>query len=334
MHNIAQTGNGEWMTAWSGDTPWHGLGTGVSGLMTTHEALTKAHLDWKVQKRPLLYATQTGETGIVPGTYGIFREEGDELIPLTRGGKSVGKVYEPLQNVDAISFLDDLMQTQEAKVEVAGALGHGEKIWVLARLPENVILGGEDIINQFILITNSHDGSGAVRIIPTPIRVVCQNTLAIALRGSRGVGYSMRHTSMMMSRIDEARDALQLVNKDFHEWGVQADKLLHAKVGEQQVIDYMVDVLGLQYNDDGDLKTRSANILGQVMPLLDAHTNNIADMRGSAWAAYNAVTEAIDHKFTTLKSGGRSQKRMESALFGQYAAKKRKAWNKALEMMA
>lgn len=129
-HDIAQTASGEYMTAWAGSTPWHGLGTSVEGLMTTTEALQKAHLDWSVVKLPLWYDTApevlNSELDAVPDTYGVFRESEDGLVPLTRGGKAVGRVWKPLQNVDAFAFMDEILQSHEAAIEVAGALGNGK----------------------------------------------------------------------------------------------------------------------------------------------------------------------------------------------------------------
>ena len=87
----------------------------------------------------------------------MFRNDGEKLVPLTRNGKAVGKVWKAWQNVDALSYIDELFQTQEGKIEVCGALGNGEKVWVLARMPNNIVLDGVDTITQFLLITNTHD---------------------------------------------------------------------------------------------------------------------------------------------------------------------------------
>ena len=118
----------------AGATPWHGLGTNVSGLMTSHDALVKANLNWQVVKKPLFYSELSNHEHFsieaskpVPNTFGVFRESDDGLIPLTRNGKSVGKVWTALQNADAFSFMDEILQTQEATIEVAGALGNGHE---------------------------------------------------------------------------------------------------------------------------------------------------------------------------------------------------------------
>jgi len=335
MHNLAQTRNGQFMTAWAGDTPWHILGTQAQGLMTATEALEYAHLDWLVEKRPLYNRSDEGELEVVPDTFGVFRRDEQEdgsinWIPLNRG-TAVGKVYKVFQNVATLDFLDELTQTQEAKIEVVGALGNGEKVWVLAKLPDSILINGMDKIDQYILIVNSHDGSGSLKIFLTPIRVVCQNTLTMALQGRQG-GYNIRHTSRMHDRLDQAREVLGMVNKDFMEWGEMAQSLVQYKMTNDEMESYFIDALNLTFNDKGDLTTRSSNMLNTVKGLLDNDTNRLNGMANTGWAAYNAVTEAIDHNFTSLANGEVSTKRMESALFGTYARTKQKAFVKALEL--
>tara|TARA_R100000152_G_scaffold20593_1_gene14781 strand:- start:4051 stop:5073 length:1023 start_codon:yes stop_codon:yes gene_type:complete len=331
MHGIAQTTNGQMMTAWTGNTPWHNLGQQAKGLMTSAEALEMAHLDWKVEKLPLWAVEEDGNPVRVPDTFGVFRrDEDDNLIPLSRGGKSVGRVWTALQNEDAFAFMDDLMQTQEAKIEVCGALGNGEKVWLLARMPQSVVIGGSDEVNQFILISNTHDGSGAVKILQTPIRVVCQNTLTWALNQGRGQGYNIRHTRTMMDRVDLARQALGMVNTDFLRWGEMADGMLNTQMTMGEMETYFIDVLGIEKDEEGNLKTRGRNLLESVQERLYEDTNNVGSMTGTVWQAYNTITEAIDHDFTRLADGKVSQKRQESALFGALAKKKQVAWNKAM----
>ena len=122
------------------------------------------------------------------------------------------------------------------------------------------------------------------------------------------------------------------MNTDFIEWGEQAQSLLEVKMTMDDMESYFIDSLGLTFNDKGDLTTRSKNMLNTVVGLLGNHKNTLNNMDGTAWAAYNAVTEAIDHNFTRLANGEVSTKRMESALFGTYNRTKQKAWVKAMEL--
>ena len=318
------------MMAWTGDTPWHGLGTKVDGLMTTHEALHKAGLNWTVEKRPLTYM-HNDELRVVPETYAVVREDG---VPLTRNGKAVGRVFTCLQNVDSLSFLDELLQSHEAAIEVAGALGYGEQVWVLARLPDVFTVGNGDEMHAYVLISNSHDGTGSVKFLLTPIRVVCWNTLTLAL-GMKTTRYNMRHTSKMSERIDEARMALGLVREGMGLWTEMASGLINVEMSVGEMNDYFIDTLNLSYkkNEPDVLTTRSTNILKSVHQVLVRPTNMVGNMEGTAWAAYNAVTEYIDHEATSLRNGEQSLKRMQSALFGTLSKTKQNAWNNAMELI-
>jgi len=323
--------------------------------MTTPEALEAANLNWQVGKLPL----QDEDNGLmkpVPSTYGVCRHDGEKYIPLTKGGKAVGKVWKALQNVDAFSFLDDLMQDQEAKIEVCGALGDGETVWVLAKVPETITFDGIDVVEQYILISNTHDGTGSVRILPTPVRVVCNNTLTMALSRGKTHGFVIRHTGKLDERMEQVRQAMGLVKSTFIGWGEQAQQLLNTKMTLKEMEDYFIDALDVKYeledltNAEGDVvgqkkvllsdgRGKGAKMVDNCKKLLFTPNNMIGNMTGTAWAAYNVVTEAIDHHFTELKyfskSGGngeKSTKRMESALFGPLARRKVKAWGKALEL--
>ena len=354
-HNLAQTKNGQYMTAWAGDTPWHGLGTQAEALMTATEALKLGNLDWTVEKRPLYNRTELGEVEVVENTYGVFRKQINEdgshsWIALNRG-TAVGRVWKPFQNIEAMDFLDELVQTQEAKIEVVGALGKGEKVWVLAKLPDSILINGVDKVDQYILIVNSHDGSGSLKIFLTPIRVVCNNTLTMALRGRQG-GYNIRHTGKLHDRLEQAREVLGIVNKDFLAWGEMAQSLVEVKLTEDEMESYFIDVLNLTVcdeefllNEDGTIKLnkdgsprrsnkgkRAQGMLNTLKGLLGNEKNTLNGMEGTAWAAYNALTEAVDHNFTRLANGKVSTKRMESALFGTYSRTKQKAFVKALEL--
>ena len=338
-HDLAKTASGEYMTAWAGSTPWHGLGTPVEGLMTTTEALQKAHLDWEVVKLPLNYDESDNGCGLykpVPDTYGVFRESEEGLVPLTRGGKAVGRVWKPLQNVDAFAFMDEILQSHEAAIEVAGALGNGETVWILAKLPDTIIINGQDPVEQYFLITNKHDGTGAVKFLPTPIRVVCQNTLSGAIAQGKSSTYNVRHTSKMGERVDDVRRALGIMNKQFIEWGEQASELATVEYEIDDVKEYFIDVLGLKRDPEtGEMadNTKTRLKMNKLMQLLSSPQNNVGDMGGTWWAAYNAVTEFIDHHATTLRNGEKNRKGIESAIFGPYARKKKIAWELALEVI-
>ena len=172
-HNLAMT-NGKTAMAYTGDKPWHGLGTSVANAMTSAEAIGLAGLDWGVVKQPVYFANDISKYKRIENKFATVRV--DTMDPLG----IVGNVYRPLQNKEAFSFFDAIVGDKLAMYHTAGALGKGERIWLLAKLPGECWITPKDNIEKFLLLTNSHDGYSSVEFMVTPIRVVCQNTLNMA----------------------------------------------------------------------------------------------------------------------------------------------------------
>jgi phage/plasmid-like protein (TIGR03299 family) len=185
--------NGEASMFYVNEVPWHGLGTRLSGPATAAEAIKAAKLDWTVAKVPL-YAVQ-GETSVrVPDAYGVIREDlwGQPACPVLG---IVGKHYTPLQNAEAFTFFDPIVGQNAAIYHTAGAIRDGERIWLLAKLPSQIVVVGDDVADKYLLLSNSHDGGSAVQVKFTPVRVVCNNTLTLAL--SSGPTIRVAHTRNM-----------------------------------------------------------------------------------------------------------------------------------------
>ena len=153
--------------------PWHGLGARVEEALTSQDALHYSGLDWQVKQEPLM----TGTFKSVPGYVANVRSDNDRILGI------VSDSYKVVQNEEAFAFTDALIG-EGVRYETAGSLDEGRKVWLLAKLPERYQLVGEDV-DPYIVFTSSHDGSGAIRVAPTPIRVVCQNTLNLALNTAK-----------------------------------------------------------------------------------------------------------------------------------------------------
>src|ERR1035437_1888576 len=161
------------------DPAWHNLGQVVDNALTAEEAIIQAGLDFEVNKRPLIYMSEDGTTmNPIANKSAMVRSDNQKCLGI------VGNNYTPIQNKDAFCFFDNLVNRSEAIYHTAGALGQGEKIWILAKLPTDIVVGKDDLIKNYVLIYNSHDGSAAVTALLTPTRVVCSNTLASALYGA------------------------------------------------------------------------------------------------------------------------------------------------------
>lgn len=309
-----------------GETPWHGLGTKLNEAPTSADAIKAAGLDWDVRKVPVEY--HDGRmTRKAPGHNVVIRSDNGDTLGV------VGDVYTALQNRDAFKFFDAVVGEKAAMYHTAGALGLGERVWILAKLPGYIRVVGDDITEKFLLLTNSHDGSGSVKVLFTPIRVVCQNTLNIALR-SDGKISKVRHSAAMGGRIQNVRDELGIIGAKFSLFEEAARKLATVQVTQEAFKAY-VDKAGLV---DMDAKTtRAQNIMDEVSALFEGRQKGGRwdGVRGTAWGAFNAVSEYVDFHRST-RSGGMSgdMSRATSLLFGSGATIKQKAWDEALNLIA
>ena len=208
---------------------WHGLGQVVKEAQTSEEAIKLAHLDYEVAKAPHVIAYEKdGEMhGIETiNNYGIYRI--DTMKPLTNNGKAVTAEYEIVQNVKAFEFIDNIIQSKQAVFETAGALGFGETVFVTAKLPEGIIIGEDDPIDQYLLIVMNHDGTSSIKVKYTPIRVVCENTLSAALYGK--ALYTFRHSSKVLDKMKAAEEVIKAANNRKEELSEILNKMANTKI--------------------------------------------------------------------------------------------------------
>jgi phage/plasmid-like protein (TIGR03299 family) len=184
---------------YAGETPWHGLGTRLDEPATAEEAIGAAGLDYRVE----LHSLRTDDAVPIPQRKAVLRSDTRQVLGV------VGNSYVPVQNHQCFGFLDGVVADGRLRYHTAGALGKGEKVWMLAKLPNKIrVRGSEDVTEQFLLLSNSHDGSSSLRVFFTPIRVVCGNTLAAAERRGRGQGVSVIHKGDLAAKVGEAQEVL------------------------------------------------------------------------------------------------------------------------------
>ena len=319
-HQLA-TSNGRISMMYHGETPWHRLGTMLSQPPTSAEAMAEAGLDYEVIGSPVYTRNPQGVEIPLPDHRMNVRADDGRCLGM------VSRQYRVIQNREAFNFLDALVAEGDLRYHTAGALGDGERVWMLAKLPREVrVRGTEDVTEQYLLLSNSHDGSQALRCFFTPIRVVCNNTLTAAIRGhDRGI--TIRHTGDIAAKVDQARQVLGLAAGWFDGFGEGADAMAGHRPGRQQLASYFERV----YPDPakGDpAKARSAR-----MTLQGLYTGGMgADMpgvEGTTWAAFNAVSELVDHHV-----GSTEARRLESAWWGEAVKVKERAWAAGLELVA
>ena len=261
------------------EKPWHGLGTMVAEAPTSADALRFAGLDWTVRQEPVFNC----RGGIIDGYRANIRSTDDSVLGI------VGDRYKVVQNADAFRFTDDLIGG-EVHYETAGSLRGGKQIWLLAKMPTRTVAGDE--VEPYLCFTNSHDGSAGLKVCMTPIRVVCNNTLNLALGSAKRV-WSMRHTENIHGRLDEARDCLFHADEYMNRLGDYAEAAANKRLRDDE-IQAMLDELfpitekSTEREKATAKKCRDDFMVCYWMP-------DIARFRGTAWGAINAASDLVTH---------------------------------------
>lgn len=301
--------------AFTGQTPWHKLGTRVEGLMTATEAIQKGGLDWTVELRDIYLE---GEVKI-PDRRAVVRDTDQRVYTV------VSQWYEPIQNSECFQFFDSVVGSREAKYEVVGSLRNGAHIFLLAKLNESMGVRGEQI-DKCLVLVNGHDGGTALQMFFTPVRVVCANTLAMALSKAADRFYA-RHVSGVTRKMEEARDILGLANSWYSTWIENAERLATHALPSAEMPLLLKAALGLPVEMDFSTASASArNQMQEVEALMETGRglDNPA-IRGTRWAAYNAVAEYVDHH--REYRGEEHDRQVRGAMFGVGSQIKRRAWD-------
>ena len=285
--------------------PWHGLGVEVAEALTSEEAIKVAGLDWTVEQKPLF--TQIGDIKKeIKGSFANVRSSDESVLGIVSGK------YKIVQNADAFSFTDSLIG-EGCTYETAGSLKNGRKVFLLAKMPERKIL--DDDIEPFVCFTNTHDGTGAVRACMTPIRIVCNNTLNLALSTAKR-SWSTRHMGDINSKLEEAKISLELANKYMDELSNAADMLVNTKVEEEEVTKIIDNIFTVK-EDDSDRKKRNAQEMkDQFMVCMFAP--DILKFKDTAWGVINAATDFADHSKPLRNSSTYQERNFNNILNGHY----------------
>ena len=298
-------------------SPWHNLGTELDDPATSMEAVEAAGLNYTVIKKPLRKTSELNAPSDASDLWATVRTDTGDVLGI------VGDSYEPIQNKEAFAFFDNLIGADEAIYETAGSLGRGERIWILARLPGFIKVHGNDIVNKYLLLSNSHDGSSLVRVKLTPIRVVCNNTLTAALQGAGEV--HIRHTADASENMKQALSLLGLANHLYEQLDVIFNRMALTKIDNRQLHDYIQGLVPDDEPESDNVKFRG--IREAFVELYESGQG--ADLsRGTLWGAFNCVTEYTDHKME-----GNPADRLESIWFGRGEQLKLKAFQLAERMM-
>jgi phage/plasmid-like protein (TIGR03299 family) len=187
---------------------WQVIGTVIAKNATSAEAMIQAGLNFEVMKRPNLHALPSGNNIISDNSFYTFRTDNEAIL-----GDKIGKDYQVVQNVNAFEFFDSIVGgNSQIRYESAGALGYGETTYITAKLPDYIKVGRNDLIDQYLFLTSTHDGLGCITIAFTPVRIWCSNTLNAALNNCSNC-IKIRHTASAAEKLKGAHKMLGLTDQ-------------------------------------------------------------------------------------------------------------------------
>lgn len=263
------------------EKPWHGLGTRVEEAPASADALRLAGLDWQVIQEPIF--TDNGE--LISGYKANVRDSDRKVLGV------VSDRYKIVQNQEAFSFTDTLLGNG-VRYETAGSLQEGRKVWLLARLPREYIISGEQI-SPYLVFSSTHDGSGAVKVALTPVRVVCNNTLNLALQTAKR-SWSMIHTGNIKDKIQEAKDTLFMAEKYMENLGKAFEQLRKQKVTDAQLKDYIEQLLPIE-KDATAVQNKNMERLRSDLMKRYFDAPDLQDTGYNAYRFINAVSDFATH---------------------------------------
>lgn len=321
--------NGRANMAYSGKMPWHGLGHQIDAVAPLADWKTASGLDWYIQKRPLFYGVETEngerEPMVIENKFAHVRSDTQACIGM---GSDKFKLVQP---AEVLEFYRDLLDGSNFRMETLGALNGGSKLWALAQYNATIQIGERDLIKPYLLLATANDGSMATVADFTSVRVVCNNTLTLAV-GNNGQKANVRIPHTRTFDADQIKGELGLVDDRIETFAADADKLSQTRVNDEQMINYFVELYAKK-DDKGNIENERSvkNTVKKLVPLYrNGPGADLETSHGTAWGLLNATTHFIDFQMRALNDNNR----FASAQLGNGKALKQKAFDQALELAA
>jgi phage/plasmid-like protein (TIGR03299 family) len=313
---------------YTGDVPWHGLGTKLENPPTIEDAIHFAGLDWEVERKQLFMQGDPldGADGFseVPA-FANVRSTDKSILGI------VGPTYRPLQNLDAFKWFQPFLDSKDVTLETAGSLRHGKHVWILARVQRDPIeiVSGDEILS-FILLSNSHDGTRSVRAGFTAVRCVCANTVAAAHSAKSSKLLKVRHTDKTVDALEDIREAMKLADREFVATTALMKSMANKGVDLVSLKEYVRRVFEPKLVIDAEVQeTKLDNLMKNIIPLFQkGRGNDLPGVKDTMWAAYNSVTE-----FLTWERGHSADTRLENLWLGDAANLAQRAFDVSVAMV-
>lgn len=307
--------------AYTNEVPWHGLGYHVAEAPTVKGMLKAAKLNWRVERAPLFTCDQredkeqtltddgdhlTGGTERVPGFAALRRSSDGKVLDV------VGSRYIPAQNEEVFEFFHEFVEAGGAKMETAGSLKEGRYVWGLANLNASFKMRGDDEVKGYLLVASPHEQGKSLIVRFTTVRVVCNNTLTLALSDG-GTEFRMNHRNIFdEAMMAKAKDTLGIARDQLGEFEANARLLQKLKLTEKDVITILADT----FQPNADIKELLSDFdehgTARMKTLLDIHRRAPGAQPDNAWGLLNSVTYYADHVASRT-----SDKRLTNAWIGK-----------------
>jgi phage/plasmid-like protein (TIGR03299 family) len=318
-HEIERLADGTAAFATARVPAWHQLGTTTSDAMTAAEVIATARLGgWNVRKIDVVGRQLVGDA-ITGASYDTIDAPDKAMTvrtnPVTGATDYLGVVgrdYTPVQNEACAELLDLLIDASGAHFETAGSLRGGRRVFVTLKLPDGIRVAGVDDLDLYLALSTSHDGSAALRVDATPVRVVCANTQRLALKRSVG-HYTFRHTTNVKTKISQARHAIGITYAYADAFTAEAERMLDTRLA----LDAFRDVCEQIWPTppaDAPIRTRNSHARrAHTVEYLFSDAPTQQAIRGTAWAGVQAITEYLDFYAPAASQTRRAERTLTSA---------------------
>ena len=329
-HNIEVT-NGIASMVYAGEVPWHKLGQAVEKEITWASAAKLAGLDRPCEKRPMYLAGKSIIDGIpnigkeIKESVAVVRIDDDAILGV------VSPKYHIIQNTECFELVDEIVGAGQAVFHTAASLLGGRRIFCTLKFPKDAQIG-PDLINMYLLMTSSHDGKSSLHLRWTPVRVVCNNTLNTALGYDEHVGgapasFNIAHTKNYETKILQARAVLKLTEQYYARMEQEFIKLIESPFAHADMVRLSETLFP---SDTAPLPGVTKNKREKLLDLFhNGRGNNTPEVKDTRWAAFNAVTDFVDHHQQVISKGtelAKSEARMNSSTFGTGARLRQQAF--------
>ena len=305
--------------------PWHKLGVVLRDAPTVEQGIRAAGLDWEVALRPMFFKAFECSVEEEAQTRAVIRQDNGVKVG------EVGPAWTPLQNLKAFEFFQPFLDARAATLECAGSLFSGSKVFVLAKIGGTDEIVAGDAVERYILLSNAHDGTSSLRVGFTPVRVVCNNTLSMAMRNGASQLLRLRHCGDLDDALDKVGEAMDVANSRFEATAEQYRQLAKKVCSKEQLkrlVKIVFSAPPANEEQEAPKEEKESWILKQIEPLFEGGAGTeIAGVRGTLWGAYNAITE-----YLAYERGNNDERRLANLWFGQAASMSQRALSEAIEM--